>query len=491
MARFTRSVPLLSWNLVSGPCPANPSSLALFALLMAVSPLAAAGHTPDQFPNVLVVPMGFDVDAATFLVGHLDVQQDLLRDVYLVGVQRFVMPRVSVVACPAQDGTQGVIPALQGIDDECRGGTRHDDAQIRFGPRTWLALAGNYTLRQPPNASLNLFVPDGPQDRPLWVSVPDRAGLQVSFPAGELRFASLRGFGEIIIEQRSGNTSYNGTGTYFLVLDGADADLVAQGFAAGLEDGVPFRLSPTSPERLRRVLDPYPVLDLQDAILGTDRREAVRNATVHFGVARTPHLLNGAAVGRLNGTLGASHLDGGEEAVARFGELDGTLTRDRLVVGGRPEIVLRESSVGLDGGPDERPLWGLAAMLWIVGGIAFFLGRSWRPPLGWKRAIEYVLITVLAVVWDLLVAQSVGTSALTLLGRTGEMSSFLRLAVFEAVAFALALVLFYVPLRTLGRRLLPGAFARAASAPAWVLFLLYIAFRPGDVIALGLLVARL
>jgi hypothetical protein len=98
--------------------------------------------------------------------------------------------------------------------------------------------------------------------------------------------------------------TYNGTGWIFYLEASGAVTVNSAGTWADYRERVAVNLTPAGTGPVQRSLEPKVLLDLQDAILGPEAREPVRNATRLFAdYGRIPQLVDGAALGFLDGRL--------------------------------------------------------------------------------------------------------------------------------------------------------------------------------------------
>lgn len=472
--------------------PAGARLAAAFVLGLVLVPTWADGAGSAGPENVrLVLHETFEMANATLLLGRLEWGPRDLRDPLLVGAERLAVPAGDIVACPVQRGTRGILPALQALDGRCRGGVTHPDAQVTFGPRTWLQFAGNYTLEAPGNASLATLLPGATGTGTRWAAVLS-GPLTVSFRADTLRFLPILPSSQVILESRGERTHYNGTGTAFLYGAAGKGGLFAAGAAATLPAELAVRLTPADPLRLAPAIDARTLLDLQESLEGPERREALRNATVLFEhQGRVPHFLRGAFLGRLNGTVEALSLRPEVVTLVRVDAFEGALREKELAGSAKVLFVNSPGGFGPRGGTPVGPPWALATALWVLAVLAMALGLPAPKPARQGTALEPALFSLAFLVWDARFAGLLGTSGLRLLDEEVPAGSVLAILVFEALALLLAWLLLYAPVRTIARRLLPGRWSALGGPLAFLVFTLYVLLRPAALLALGGVVARL
>lgn len=428
-------------------------------------------------------------------IGNLALDQAQLADPGAVTVEDLVLPEGTLFVCPYEGGQRDEVPPFPVVEQRCRGEESYEDPDLRFGRRTWLAFGGNHTLAQQANASMTFFSRGAPQPASLLMGqVLSGDGVALSLDQGRMAFTPMLGSSEVTVEAGEQTRRYNGTDWIFYFQGDQDDRfrLAAQGLFGGLPEGVDVELSEADVDRLRQILDPERLLDLQDAALGADAREPIRNATALFADrGRVPGLLNGALLGHVNGTIGDRSPDPGAVTVVRV---------DRLVGEVQPQGITGQTTVlhwsqggaigqGLDD-PAEVP-WVWIAVLFVLAGLAWLLGWAPAKPPGWEPWVAGSLAVVGVVAWDLRFGSVMGTSGIERLLEGGDLGVLMALVGFELIAAGLTALAVYLPLKVGLRRGLPprwNRWGRLGAATAWGLVLVLL---PATVIVIGQLVARL
>ncbi|MDX1612050.1 MAG: hypothetical protein R3185_06745, partial [Candidatus Thermoplasmatota archaeon] len=282
---------------------------------------------------------------------------------------------------------------------------------------------------------------------------------------------------------------YNGTGWAYYFQGSGEIQVASRSFYATAPDTFSLEMSPAEPAVLAEVLRPRTLLDLQDAAVGPDAREAVANATALFAShGRVPHLVNPGILGHLNGSLGDRRLDPSGVSLVRTGSWEANVSPTGIQ--GTPPVHYLAADGGFaPGGEDPVSIpWWLVGILWLVALVS--LGLRARPEAGgfplWVGALAVV---GLFLAWDLRFGSITGTHLTTVDG--ASIGMVMALAGFQLLALLVAAGLLLAPLSLSLPRWLPPRFERWGRAGAYLAFLFLVLVLPGIVMAAGLLVARL
>lgn len=474
------------------PGPTHLGSLLLIACLVVP---ALPGTAASQASVDLEVQPELRMDQTLLFIGNVGMMQAQLADPGAVTVKDLVLPGGTLFVCPNEGGQRDEVPPFPVLEERCREEERFEDPALRFGRRTWLTFGGNHTMVDGANASMTLFTREGPQPGPLLMAQAISVdGVGLALDQGRMAFTPLLGSSEVTVETDDRTRQYNGTDWVFYFQGDQDGrfHLAAQGLFGGLREAVDLEVSEADTDRLRPVLDPERLLDLQDAALGADAREPIRNATALFADrGRVPGLLNGALLGHVNGTVGARTPDPGAVTVVRVDQLNGEVQAEGIT--GQANVLHWSQGGAISQGLDDpaQVPWVWIGVLFAVAGMAWLLGWTPAKPPRWEPWAVTSLAVVGMVAWDLRFGSVMGTSGLEGLVQGGDLGVILALLGFELIAAGLTALAVYLPLKIgLRRGLTPrwNRWGRLGAATGWALILVLL---PATVIVIGQLVARL
>lgn len=475
-----------------GRAPAAGIVLLLVGLLLVAGFAGAQADAtaPGREPVSLALDPGLHLDNGTYLVGKIGFVQDLIRDPGVVGTTGMTTPGGAVVVCPVEHGAQGIIPTLARLDTDCPEGQRHEDPRLAFGSRTWLQFQGNYRSEPSGKASVSVLFPNGAEEGALWMNTPADDGLDLRFGVEGLRFSPAAGSSRVMVMDQGETYHYNGTDWAFVFERAGTVKVFGDGFQATRSDSLAFSLGQGDLEDVAAATRPRVFLDLQELVAGPDAREAVGNTTRHFSVGLVPHFQNGALLGNLNGTVGAVELDGQNGTLVRGSGFDLALNGTMLEGDGEIRFVLHDRSLWVGGTERQSIPWFVVALLWSLAAASWLVGLPWRRSPAWQVWVERALPVLAFVVWDRLVAGLLGVSALPVLFSSDPLAWGLRLVTLQLAGLVLGWLAFYVPGRTILRRVLPARLRFFAPGVAFPLFLLLMFLMPGLLITLAGLVAN-
>lgn len=462
-------------------------------LLLATLAASPAANAEAERGTVLRLAGALEFGNATLLSGALSFEPADVSAPVIVNARALAPPGGDVVACPRQGEGAQAPPVVGELAGPCRGAVVHANARLSFGAGTGLLVRGSFTVSRFPNASLSVLLPS--EGAVTWAAVLPAGGLDLA-PAG----------GSVVVEPtgRAASTTlrsgqevayYNGTEWYFLLPGEGTLGLTADGLVAVAGGVLDVRLERADEAALRSALRPRALLELQEALVGRDAREPVRNLTALVGdFFRVPHLLNAAVLGHLNGTAEGTPLDPARVSLVRVDALRGSLERGVLTGAAAPRFTVSEAGFAPPGEEPRGAPWAWGVGVWATAAAALALvpagPRAPRSP----RLASLAWRALALVAWDSLVRRALGTSAGSLIVARAEWGPVLDLIVFEAVAFAIAWLLFVVPVRLVLERSLGHFFPRAlvAARPvAAVTVLVVAALAPWSLLGLGFAVARL
>ncbi len=456
------------------------------ALLLSLLVVAIADPVSgDSFD--LGVPLDFRLRDATLLVGALRLDgPDWSEPVVLEAAHADLLDG-SLVVCAKR--TRSVLaPDVPGSEAGCADPATHDVERIDFGLGTDLRFYGAHQVVALPEATMTVLTGE---ERHAVAHIFSNQPLRLAREAGPFRFEPASPESTVLVDGAGGSVWYNGTEWEF-TFDGPEVALYAGGAAGWYDGDLTLRLRPGERGDVREVLDPFRLLDLQELLLGADSREPRANVTgllTEYG--RVSDYVNGALVGRLNGTIGERrHL--GDVSLVRVEGLHATLAGQRLAGELTPVVEVTPSGIAIGGGGLWEAPWKLVAGLWIAA-LAVSLVR--RHPAARTRsqlAVRVAAPVAGFVLVDLSVmAHAFGNSALSG-GWRGDFDvpDLLALVAFELVTLAAAALLVLLPLRVmLGRFVRERALlAELVLVVAW---LASLALLPGAYFALGHDLARL
>lgn len=452
------------------------AGILLLGLLLGI-PVASAAAVDVAIPEALIV------SSSILLAGSVTSDDAQWDDLTFVGAEGAAFPTGSLTVCPRQQGTT-LQQALRLASQECNGGVDHTDPDIRFGPATDVLFVGRHPIVAWPNASIVGFYGEN-----TTALIPSADGLTLGREDTLFRFAPATPRASVEVEDAQGITYYNGSAFVFLH-EAETVRMDAEGIVGGMGPCT-VRVAKAEREALDEAMRPFVLLELQGAALGADAREPRANVTelfLEFG--RVPAFVNGAMLGRINGTV-AGVAFANETALIR-GEF--TLQRDERTLTGdvEPTVVIAEQGVAFSGRNVREPPWILAAIVWIVAALVLLVRRR-DPEIGrlerWTWRIAPLLALVLADLAVLLA--KFGTSALAELRGGGAPRAILSLAVFEIALVALSFLLLVLPVRIIERRTLRGKVQTAADVALAIVWLFVLVITPGATFALTHAVARL
>ncbi len=238
--------------------------------------------------------------------------------------------------------------------------------------------------------------------------------------------------------------------------------------------------------------DPFALLDAEEDLLGPEAREPRGNVSAilrEFG--RTPDILNGALLGRLNGTLdGRSYT--GAVVLVRSKRFELQVREAGLVGTGEASVALLPAGVAIGDDAPASPPWLLVAVAWLVAAVVLMIRRRVPVRPGWLTLAWAVIFLGSVALFDLFVLQRLfGAGLLRSETLQLDLGSLLSQAAFLLVLYGAAFLGLAVPIRILLGRLVPTRWlplAEAGWAVVWaVLPLLFAA----PFFALGYFFARL
>lgn len=475
----------------------------MLVFLVTIPLMSGVAQEPAQNNVNLALAPDVEMHNATLLLGSLTLDPPEVNDPRFASVTNLTVGLGQLVVCPRETDSGALIDQLTSTDGACSEAEYHDDPTFEFGPKTWMTAAGQYALHNvTPNGTqslngLHMFSPHTESGAIAWLHVGQEPTVTLRPDDGVLRFGATTSTSVIQVHSDNGTTWYNGTQHlhFYRASDDSNASVALRtpGLASTIGERA-FALEPARTGMITRSVQPRALLDLQETLLGTDAREAVRNVTSLFAHTRLDELLDGSVIGRLNGTVDGQLFERNDNDtyLIRFESLQGTLRGDTLSATGRAELIVSADSVAVADRDTGTPPWWTALMLWIVAVLAILLGRTVTPDKGWTEALLRWLPLVHLVLWDRVFAQMIGTSAINrALGDVGTLSDTLRLLVFELLAAGSLYVAIWLPMTLIGRRVLPQRLRWAARVASFLIIVAYTLWRPQDLIALGLTFARL
>lgn len=463
-------------------------NLASLLLAGALALVAASAQAAPAEVN-LEVSDTFRFGNTTALMGEVSLEEAPVEGVGFVNVRSLQLPGTTVYVCPQSGGEQDQTPPLPEVEEACRDEDRYREPTFTVRGRTWIQTRGSFTPTDPIGGTI-LMVWSGQEGPGVAATLPSQ-GLELASTEDAFAFTPTRASSEIHVEEAGEGSWYNGTDWMFYVERASTMGIQADGVHANASQALSINVRQAPLDGFRSANDPYVLLQVQDAALGPDRREPVRNMTRVFNEhGRIVHMTNGALMGTLEGDVGAQEFDGQEVSLVRVTELDALLGDAGLE--GQGEVVFTRSQEGFapgTGDPASVP-WLLVGALWLAAVAGVVLRDAGKRP-GWSRYVGVPLGVVAFLAWDALLYSLVGISALSLLAGDATLGEWLAVFGFEAVALAVAWGLVYLPGRIALERALPERFVGWAR-PAWGLALVgAMALWPATVLVMGELVARL
>lgn len=459
-----------------------PAVLALLVFVGIALPVGAAEVD-------LALADEFRLGNATLALGHLDLGQPELSDVHAVDVQRILVPDGTLYVCSFEGGQRDEVPPLPTLQDRCRGEDVYEDPQLTVGDRTWLVLAGNLTLADHAAASTTAIVPDGETGTIRLASI--TAGSIEAQVDEQMAFRPQSSASEIRVETTDDERTYNGTDWVFYMEASGTASWNASGTHAVVPGSTELSLRPAGTAAMRQALDARTLLDLQAAAVGPEQREPMANATALVGDrTRLPPLVDGSLLGYLNGTIGQRTFTPEEVSLVGVDRFDGSVDEGNLT--GEADVRFTNTEAGIAPGleaPSGVP-WLAGIVLWVAAGLSMGLGPAPVVTDLRHRTLAAGVFAVALAIWDGVFASAFGASALsTSVGEAG-LGVVLALAAFEVIAFGVAWLWLALPVVLTGHRWLVDKVAVYVAPIATVVLLLVAWWRPGTIVALGRLVAR-
>lgn len=453
------------------------------------STIVTPAQATDEVSVALDLPDQLAFGNATLAIGEVRSSPATVNGTGAVQVRSMALPSGVLYVCPAQSGERGRIPPLPVLQNYCRGEDRYQDPDLTVGGRTWFTSRGDVEVERWPNATATMLW-KGEEGNLSWAGATSSDPFVFSPLEREWAFRPLTTSTEITVESDGSRGYYNGTDwIFYLVSEGPISVDAGGSFGRFVEDPT-ISVQRANDSAVRETLDPRVLLDLQDAVRGPDAREPVRNATRLFDeYARIPRLVDAGLLGYLNGTLDGEPFD---PASVTFVHVEAaTMAYEGGRLGGTVEVSYTRSSAGFSegsGGAVDVP-WLIPAVLWVVA-LAGLMRRE-RPERSAPRWVRPLIGLVAFVAWDLMLAATIGTSALAMTFGAGLLGETLALLGFELVAFGLAWLLAYLPGRIALERWIPDQWSGWIHPALGVATLVFIVTIPGLLIATGQLLARL
>jgi hypothetical protein len=457
-----RPVPERGGTKAFDPAPSRRRVRVALLLLLAL-PLAHAQID-------LRVPTEFELKDAALLSGHLQAPGLTLGNMSVVEPTRVTFQGGNLTVCPLTAPRSGLVPALLLLGADCAGGETFDSTQLDFGSGSRLLAAGTMPVRALPDAAVTVVF----TRNDTMAMLLGQGGLEVSRPDSHFRFAATHAGTSVQVHSQTGPRYFNGTGFAFLH-GGLTARWSALGVAAD-SNNPPLIVTAAGPEAVASAFHPATLLDLQEERRGPDAREARGNLTdILGGFGRVPAFVDGAILGRLDGTLAGHEVSDGV-VLLRADRIEVQRHGDHLQGRATPRILLTPDGVAFSGGRLHEAPWLVGIVLWLLAAVAL-AARRVPPSRRWPHRVLWAAAAAVAfLLIDLaMVAGSLGTSALQSLGQRGG----LALAVFEAAAIVLAFAFVALPVRVALGRLMPARLLLASEAGwagLWLVALLV--FRP-------------
>ena len=444
--------------------------------------------TAAAVPVELAVPDRLSLSDAVFLSGHVGLPGSAWTRLRATAVLAVEVPEATVTACPIGPGTNAT--ALEELLEtvmECPSGDVFHDARLRVGQGTGLAFGRGLELDRGPDAALAVPIGDG---NGTLLLVPSTDGARWDIVNGSVNFVATTRASSVTVTGKEGTATYNGTTTLFRA-DGRSLALRAAGFAARLPGDLRITVTPAPAGAMASAIRPFELLELEEAAAGPDAREVRANVTgVLREYGRVPAFLDGAAAGRLNGTVGAVALDGAIALVRGSFELQ--VRGARLVGEGTPEAAITGRGVAIGASGIAGAPWAWGVLAWLACAVVLVLRRA-APSrtvlmrLAWVAAV----VLSLAAVDGALLGAAFGTSASGALRSGAGPGAVLALAAFEGVLVAASFLLLGLPGRLLVGRVAPARFLLPAEAAWAALWAFLPVLFPATFFALGYAFARL
>lgn len=458
-------------------------------LLLGLSTIVTPAQATDQATVALDLPEQLAFGNATLAVGEVRGSPATVNGTGAVQVRSMALPAGVLYVCPAQSGERGRIPPLPVLQTYCRGEDRYQDPDLTVGGRTWFTSRGDVEVERWPNASSTMLW-KGEDGNLSWAGATSSDRFVFNALEREWAFRPLTTSTEITVESDGARGYYNGTDWIFYLVSEGPVSVDAKGSFGRFVEDPTLSVRTASESAVRETLDPRVLLDLQDAVRGPDAREPVRNATRLFDeYARIPKLVDAGLLGYLNGTLDGEPFD---PASVTFVHVEATtMAYEDGRLDGTAEVSYTRSSAGFSegaGGSVDVP-WLIPAVLWVVA-LAGLLRRE-RPGRSGPRWVRPLIGLAAFLAWDLMLAATIGTSALAMTFGGGMLGDTLALLGFELVAFGLAWLLAYLPGRIALERWVPERWSDWIHPALGFVTLVIIVVVPGSLIATGQLLARL
>jgi hypothetical protein len=466
----------------------RPPPLLVPLLVLAVVAAPAAADVD------LVLSHEFRLSQATFLAGNVSLDAGaVLRDPVMAG------PRLATIAgtltvCPQVFAADGVVRpiVLQGLaaaDPECDGAQTFEDPVLAFGPGTRLAFGGALDIAAMPGASL--LAPFGNNTVALALGGA-RQPLHLAPEDDQAAFAATAAASSVVVLGDGDPVYFNGTShAYFVEGDALRIDAAA--VASPLEG--PFRATVVAAGRddmEDALADPFALLDAQETLFGADAREPRGNVSAllrEYG--RVPAYVDGAILGRLNGTAGGSQYSGDIGLVR--GEVF-ALQQDgqRLFGTEDPRVALSPAGVAFTGGEPQQAPWTWALLLWVIALLVLLVRRRAPRRASWLRLLWPAAFLAALVLFEWFVLQEDFGAGLATEARDGAgPGTLLALATFEVVLVAASFVALALPGRLLIGRLVPQRWVGLGEAVWAVVWAILPVLLPAAFFALGYDLARL
>ncbi len=443
--------------------------------------LPAAGES-----FALGLPDEFRLRNATLFIGALHLDGPEWLDPVFLDAREAELAEGTLVVCAKTSA--GVLAATRPASESgCPDPTSHAAPWLTFGRGTDLHFYGPHRVIQLPAATLSLFTGD---DRHAAAHLFSNQPMRLA-GEGAFSFEPVSAESAIYVDDPAGPVWYNGTEWRF-TFDGAELAILAAGGAGWYAGDLRVHLQPAERSDVRTVLDPFRLLDLQERLLGPDGREPRANVTgllTEYG--RVSDYVNGAIVGRLNGTIGArQHF--GDVSLVRVESMEGVLSGPLLEGRLEPVVEVTPSGIAIEGGTLHKAPWGLVAAAWMAAIAASMVRRHPSVRTRGQLALRVGAPVAGFILVDLgVMGRAFGTSALA--GgwrRDFETPDLLALVTFELVTLAVAVLVVLLPLRVLTVRVVRTR-VTAAEAILVAFWLASLMVLPGAYFALGHDLARL
>ncbi len=479
--------------------PGTPVFAIALALLTLVPSAVAAQDTLAGQEIRLTMAPGISMANATIFAGSLGIGQAPLEDLVVLDAGTLVIGPGDLVACPRENGAQRRVPAaLRALEGPCRGGTIHTDPSIRFGFGTTVRVEGSFDVEHAPEASLSLFSPLSTGQAPWWVTTMGATGIGLKPTGTNFTFYAVSPGASIIIDSGNERYQYNETEFRFTFEDATGFQISGGGLVAQMPRTFGMSLEPADDGAFRDVLHPFRLLELQGLLLGVDAREPVRNLTAVMGnFTRVPSLLNGAILGRLNGSFGSATFTSADSAMVRVPAFTGGYGGGEMTGTGTLAFSVSSAGFAAPGEDPETPPWLTASLLWLITVAAWvIIPRPETPPRdpALARMISVAVFPVAFVVWDLLVADALGVSAGALWMAGEPRGSIAAFVAVQTAALIIGWLLVALPVRFAASRVLARFAPRAFAVHRYlgVLSFLVVAFVwPFALLGLAFMIVRL